>query len=172
MKQYEQNPAKRPRTSARLSRLAALGIILAAIAAGFSSHYELVIVSGSSMLPTLSSHDVLVIDKRAYAQSEPNRGDIVVARGSASLVVKRVVGLPGEVVEVKTGKLYVNGSPMAELHRIYPGYLEVEKGKLLPGDFATLGDNRSVARASAVHPIVTKEDILGKVVLALGKEIM
>jgi hypothetical protein len=47
----------------------------------------------------------------------------------------------------------------------------VGEGKLFPEDFATLGDNRSVAPASAVHPIVTKADILGKVVLALGKKI-
>lgn len=175
MKETEKNPTIRPLARPlvrRLSRLAALGIILAAIGAGFSAHYKLVIVSGSSMLPTLSSRDLLVIDKRAYEKSQPDRGDIVVARGTASLVVKRVVGLPGEVVEVRTGRLYVNGSPMPEPHKIHPGYLEVEKGKLLPGDFATLGDNRAVARASAVHPIVTKDDILGKVVLALGKELM
>ncbi len=47
----------------------------------------------------------------------------------------------------------------------------VEKGNLLAGDFATLGDNRAVSPASAIHPIVAKADILGKVVLAPGKKI-
>jgi hypothetical protein len=47
----------------------------------------------------------------------------------------------------------------------------VETGTLLAGDFATLGDNRAIVAALAVHPIVTKADILGKVVLALGKHI-
>jgi len=60
---------------------------------------------------------------------------------------------------------------MNEKHLIEPGGLDVGEGKLLAGDFATLGDNRAIAAALAVHPIVTKADILGKVVLALGKRI-
>ena len=59
---------------------------------------------------------------------------------------------------------------MQEQHLVEPGYLDVREGRLLPEDFATLGDNRAVAPASAVHPIVTKADILGKVVLVLGKK--
>ena len=149
-----------------------MGIVLVGLGLGLRSHYKLAIVSGSSMLPTLTSRDVLVIDKQAYEQSDPGRGDIVVARGSDHLIVKRVVGLPGEEVEVRRGRLYVNGALIKESHKTFPGYLDVAKGKLLPGDFATLGDNRSVAPDSAVHPIVTKADILGKVVLALGKQVM
>jgi signal peptidase I len=83
------------------------------------------------------------------------------------LVVKRVVGLPGEEVAVKRGRLYINGRRVNENHTIYPGYLNVGQGKLLPGDFATLGDNRAVSPATAVHPIITQADILGKVVFVL-----
>jgi signal peptidase I len=148
-----------------------MGIALIVFGLVFRSHYQFVIVSGTSMLPTLNSGDVLVIDKRAYQNSRPDRGDIVVARYSGGLVVKRVVGLPGEQVSLKDGRLYINGSVLPEPHLIEPGYLDVGEGKLFSEDFATLGDNRSVAPASAVHPIVTKADILGKVVLALGKKI-
>jgi signal peptidase I len=119
------------------------------------------------MLPTLTSGSLLLIDKRAYDQLEPDRGDVVIARYAGGLVVKRVVGLSGEEVEVRQGRLYVNGRRVKENHAVYPGYLFVGKGKLLPGDFATLGDNRAVSAATAVHPIITESDILGKVVFVL-----
>ena len=158
-----------PRPSHPAWRLTIVGIILVVFGLAFRAHYRLVIVFGTSMLPTLKPGDVLVIDKRAYQQFEPGRGDIVVAHSAAGLVVKRVVGLPGEEVEVQKGKLYINGGLMNEKHLIEPGWLDVETGTLLAGDFATLGDNRSIAAALAIHPIVTKADILGKVVLALGR---
>jgi len=153
-----------PWFSRRPWRLAASGTALVVLVLVFQSHYDLVIVSGTSMLPTLKPGDVLLVDKRAYKQIEPDRGDVVVARCSAGLVVKRVVGLPGEEVAVKKGRLYINARLMKEKHPINPGYLDVGEGTLLHGDFATLGDNRAIAPALAIHPIVTKADILGKVV--------
>jgi hypothetical protein len=63
--------------------------------------------------------------------------------------------------------IYVNGRRVKENHAIYPGYLFVGKGMLFPGDFATLGDNRAVSPMKAVHPIIPKSDILGKVVFVL-----
>jgi len=163
--------AQAPRFTHRALRLASVGIILVVFGLVFRAHYRVVIVSGTSMLPTVKPGDVLLIDKRAYKQLEPARGDIVVAHSSAGLIVKRVVGLPGEEVEVQKGRLYINGGLMDEQHLIERGGLDVGTGKLLAGDFATLGDNRAIAAALAVHPIVTKADILGKVVLALGKRI-
>jgi signal peptidase I len=112
-----------------------------------------------------------MVDKRAYTLGGPARGDIVVAHYSGGLVVKRVVGLPGESVGIRKGRLFVNGVHMKEQHLIDPGYLDVGEGRLFPGDFATLGDNRAVAPAYAVNPIVNRSDILGKVVSSLGRRI-
>src|SRR5262249_42619974 len=151
--------------------VAAGGVILILLGLQFQAHYRFAVVVGDSMLPTLRAGDLLLVDKRAYDQAEPTRGDIVVARYSAGLVVKRVVGLPWEEVELRFGRLYINGGLLKESHPVQPGYLSVEQGKLFDGDFATLGDNRAVPPALAVHPIVTKADILGKVVLALGKHL-
>jgi signal peptidase I len=111
--------------------------------------------------------NLLLIDKRAYDQLEPDRGEMVITRYTGDLIVKRVVGRSCEEVEVRQGRLYVNGRRVKENHAIYPGYLFVGKGKLFPGDFATLGDNRAVSPARAVHPSVNKSDILGKVVFVL-----
>jgi signal peptidase I len=160
---------KTPRKSpfSVLAWLATIGLALIIIGLIFRSTYRLTLVSGDSMLPTLRSGDLLLVNKRAYERLEPNRDDIVVARYAGGLIVKRVVGLPGEELEVNRGRLFVNGARVPEHHSIFPGYLFVGGGKMLPGDYATLGDNRAVPAATAVHPIVTKADILGKVVLVL-----
>jgi signal peptidase I len=144
------------------------------LAAGllFRSHYRFTIVSGDSMSPTLKTGNLLVVDVRAYDRAEPERGDIILTRYSKNLVVKRIVGLPGEEVEVRRGNLYINGRPVKENYRTEPGDLEVEKGDLYRDDFATLGDNREVPAVLAIHPIVTKAEILGKVVRVLGKQIL
>jgi signal peptidase I len=128
--------------------------------------FKLAVVVGDSMLPTLKPGDLMIVDRRAYEQSQPERGDIVVARYGKDWVVKRVVGLPGEEVEVKKGELFIDGAPRAENHPRTPGTLDVAKGRLLDGDFATLGDNRAVPAILAVHPIVSRREILGKVIFA------
>lgn len=150
--------------------LAATAVVLVLFGLCLRSKYQLGIALGDSMLPTLTSGSLLVIDKRAYGAVEPERGDIIVARHAGGLIVKRVVGFPGEQVEVRQGRLYINGTRAKENHAIYPGYLFVGEGKMLAGDYATLGDNRAIAPALAVHPIITKADILGKVILVIGTQ--
>jgi signal peptidase I len=145
----------------------ALGSVLLALHA----HFQLTIVVGNSMLPTLKSGDVLLVDRLAYKNTEPHRGDIVIARYAAELIVKRIVGLPGEELEVRAGTLYINGTPHREGYRTGEGILDVAKGKLFDGDFATLGDNRAIPAELAVHPILSRPDILGKVIFASGKRL-
>ena len=137
----------------------------------FRDHFRLTIVVGDSMLPTLKSGDVLLVDRLAYQNSEPRRGDIVMARYAAEFVVKRIVGLPGEELEVKRGALFINGTPQNENHGVKAGSLDIAKGELLSEDFATLGDNRAIPAVLAIHPIISKPDILGKVVLSFGKRL-
>jgi signal peptidase I len=147
--------------------VAATGLVLVTLGILFHARYRITIVTGESMKPTLQSGNILIVDKQAFNRSKPNRGDLIVARYSGNWIVKRIVGLPGEEAEVRDGGLYINGQLVAENHQIMPGPLNVEKGTLMDGDFATLGDNRSIVSALAIHPIVTKAEILGKVVLFL-----
>ena len=153
----------------RRNRLAIAGVTLISALLVFHAHFQLTIVVGDSMLPTLGSGDVLLVDKRAYQNTEPRRGDIVVARYAAKLIVKRIVGVPGEELEVRTVTLYINGAPHQENYRTQEGIFDVAKGTLLDGDFATLGDNRAIPAVLAVHPILSKPDILGRVVFPSGK---
>jgi signal peptidase I len=133
----------------------------------FRAHFVTCIAKGESMLPALHSGDLLLVDKRAYAAEPPMRGDIVVARERNDLIVKRVVGRPGEEVEVRKGILYVNQRPLAETYPVEPGWLTLRKGGLLEKKYALLGDNRSVSGAVFVHAVVSQDQIVGKVVCAV-----
>jgi signal peptidase I len=159
------------RQAVRRHWLAIAGIVSIPLLLVCHARFQLTIVAGDSMLPTLRSGDVLLLDRRAYQSTEPQRGDIVVARYSAKLIVKRIVGLPGEELEVREGTLYINGKPHREDYRTKEGLFDVAKGKLFDGDFATLGDNRAIPAALAVHPILSKPDILGRVVLSSWKRL-
>jgi len=150
----------------RLYLLLGLGTALIVTFMVFCHEFKLAIVVGESMLPTLKPGDVLIVDRRAYDQTDPGRGDIVVARYGKDWVVKRVVGLPGEEVEVRKGTLFIDDAPRTEEHSIEKGPLDVSKGRLLAGDFATLGDNRAVPAVLAVHPILSRGEMLGKVIFS------
>lgn len=79
-------------------------------------------IPSGSMEPTLQINDRLVVDKLSYDFAPPQRGDIIVFNSTASLsqqnfkdaFIKRVVGLPGETIEIKNGQVYVNGSALNE----------------------------------------------------------
>src|SRR4051812_42732836 len=70
-------------------------------------NFELILVIGPSMLPTFGTGDLLLIDKRAYQRRPIERGDIVVAQHNREFIIKRVIGLPGESVELRSGVLYI-----------------------------------------------------------------
>lgn len=128
------------------------------------SHYQLAVVMGDSMQPTFCSGDWLIVNRAAYWSRPPARGDVVVARYHRELVVKRIVALPGELVELKAGRLCIDGQTVAEPYPTKRGPLSVSRGRMFEGSFATLGDNRRVSANQAVHPIITVRDIVGKVV--------
>lgn len=130
----------------------------------FRAHFAVFVAKGESMLPGLRSGDLVLVDKLAYRAKDPERGDIVVAREGDGLIVKRIVGLPGEEVELRLGELFVNQRPLAEDYAVEPGWLSLGKGRLLEDKYALLGDNRAVSSSVLVHAIVSKDQILGKVI--------
>lgn len=144
-----------------------LAVALVALLVAFRAHFTVFIAKGESMMPGLRSGDLVLVDKLAYRALTPKRGDIVVARASNDLIVKRVVGLPGEEVELRQGSLYVNQRPFSEEYALEPGWLNLRRGRLLEDRYALLGDNRSVSSDVFVHAVVAKDLILGKVVHSL-----
>lgn len=106
--------------------------------------FEFVCVDGESMLPVLCSDEYVFMEKVAYWFSGPQRGDIVICSfpDSEDSYIKRVVGLPGDRVEVENGVLYINGTPD---HDYFTGvYDEDTQEFTVPeNSAAVMGDNRN-----------------------------
>ena len=159
---FSADSVRRRRRGYRPILLGCVLLLVGALAA-FSQRCRLVLVVGDSMLPTFRNGMILAVDRRAYVEREPARGDLVVARRRDEYLVKRIVGLPGETVELRGGRLYVNEERKAEEYEITSGALEVGKGLLAPGRFALLGDNRALGGGQIAHAVVAREDLMGRV---------
>ncbi len=118
-------------------------------------------VPSESMLPTLQPGDHVV----CFRIKEVKRGDVVVLqhkRDGREIIVKRVIGLPGEVVEVKEGKVFINGKPLIEPYIKEPPEYDTLPVKLPPGHIFVLGDNRNNSEDSSVFGPVPLKDLIGK----------
>ena len=130
-----------------------------------------VIVSGNSMIPTLEDRQLLLLNKINYKTHDIERYDIVVIKMSKKEVIKRVIGLPGEMVEQRNNVLYING------HEIENDYdFETDDFSLkdicncdtIPADkYLVLGDNRKVSADSRIMGLIDKADIEGNVNFSL-----
>ena len=103
-------------------------------------------VDGPSMLPTLHDGERLMVEKLTYRFREPERGEIVVFRYPADPrehFIKRIVGIPGDVVEIRAGRVYINGSPLEEPYVATPTWGHFGPVRVPPGRYFVLGDNRS-----------------------------
>lgn len=147
--------------------LGCVGLLLGVVV--FRQCYRLTIVVGESMLPTLRPGELLLVDRGAYRMNPPERGDVVLARYGSEVILKRIVGLPGERIEVKHGTLYVDGRAQNEDHGIESGPLDIGAGELADDDYATLGDNRAVPASVAIHPIISEADLVGKVLVRIAQ---
>lgn len=130
----------------------------------FHRGFRIVWVSGNSMLPTFHDGDWLLVAKREAGSPPPRRGDLVIARTPTGDLVKRVVGLPGEAVEVIEGAVHVNGHRQPTGAPREHGRLQLARGRLLHDRYALLGDHRDVTPDAVEHAVVGREDLVGYVV--------
>lgn len=125
------------------------------------------IVDGPSMNPNLATNDIMLVNKISYLVSKPTRGDIVVLKFPGDpekrKFVKRVIGLPGETVEIKKGKIYINSKLLIE------SYLDenIDSGKdqkviLASDQYFTCGDNRPNSNDSRFFGPVPKNYLIGR----------
>lgn len=140
-------------------------------------------VIGDSMEPVLYNGQEILMNRILYRISMPKRGDVVVflpnGNQNSHFYVKRVVGLPGETVQIRDGNVYIDGLMLAEDDRfdkiVDPG---IAQNELLLGsdEFFVLGDNRNSSEDSRSGNIgaVKKDTIIGKAWfhLAIGEETM
>jgi signal peptidase I len=132
-------------------------------------------VDGPSMLPNYREHSVNVVNRLAYLWHEPRRGDVVAIRfsgvsrlsGKSIMLMKRVVGLPGETVEFVEGRLLINGQPLDEpyLKNGCNWEFKPERWRLGDDEYYVVGDNRSMPSEDHVQGSARRERIIGRVIL-------
>jgi signal peptidase I len=148
-------------------------------------------IPSGSMLPTLRVGDRILVNKLSYRFHDPGRGDIVVFKqgddghpgflhrlwnvvseglgrppaGSRDLV-KRVIGLPGETIEVRQQAIYINGSPLDEPWVARGTFEGTTHGpvKIPPGMYFVMGDNRSQSQDSRFFGPIPKNEIVGRAI--------
>lgn len=124
-------------------------------------------VTGDSMQPSFVDGQFVLVDKLSYRFADPKRGDVIVfryPRDPSEDFIKRIIGLPGETVQIADGNVYIDGHPLSEpyLHSqptvtYHP--LEITLGE---DEFFVLGDNRRYSSDSRTWGAVTRRDIIGR----------
>jgi signal peptidase I len=130
-------------------------------------------VASGSMLPTLEVNDRLLIDKLSYRWSNPERGDIVVFSPTEALkqqnvkdtLIKRVIGLPGEKVEIKAGRVYINDRVLREKYIVEKLAYQWGPVTVPANSYLVMGDNRDNSYDGRYWGFVPRENIIGKAVV-------
>ena len=153
----------------RRPRVTVLRIVLTAGALVLTARFLLlpIRVQGPSMSPTYADNGVNLVNRLAYAFHEPRRGDVVAIRlaGPSLMLMKRIVGLPGETVEFAGGRVFINGRLLDEPYVKHACRWELPPQKLQTNEFFVVGDNRSMRAADHTFGAATRERILGRVLL-------
>lgn len=152
-----------------------IAIIIAAIILAF---FKPIIVQQESMQPNFYSGDYVITSRQSYRLfGQPERGDVIVFKsglydetGNQKNLIKRIIGLPGDTVEIKAGDVYINGELLQEEYVAEQGLSgEMEAVTVPEGRLFVMGDNRRVSEDSRSARVGTidMESIVGKVVIRL-----
>jgi signal peptidase I len=141
-------------------------------------------IPSGSMEPTLQINDRLIVDKVSYHFHNPERGDIVVfdptptlqQQGFHDAFIKRIIGLPGDKIEIKSGKVYINNQPQKEPYVANGAQTSIDTcgagvqaflavPMTVPAnDYLVLGDNRNNSYDGRCWGFVPRNDIVGRAV--------
>lgn len=156
-----------------LGRTVALSVILALGIRTFVAEARW--IPSESMVPTLKVNDKLIVDKLSYHFTNPQRGDIVVFSPTDNIkksdpnlkdaFIKRVIGLPGDKVEVKGERLYINDQPQRENYIKEAPYYQFAPVIVPPDSYLVLGDNRNNSYDSHFWGFVPRDHIIGRAVV-------
>lgn len=133
------------------------------------------IVNGSSMDPTFATGQYLIVDEISYRFNEPKRGDVIVLRyprDPKKFFIKRIVGLPGDTVEIQEGVVTIKDSKNPDGFVLNEPYIEYPKNDTLTKtvgmrEYFVMGDNRAASSDSRYWGTVPEDLIVGRAFLRL-----
>ena len=152
-----------------ISVAASVGALVGARIFLFESRY----IPSGSMEPTLRKEDRVIVNKWVYYSQSPQRGDVVVFQPTQTLqqqnfhdaFIKRIVGLPGETVMVKQGKVFINNQPLPEPYIAEPPQYQWGPVTVPLNQYVVFGDNRNNAYDSHYWGFVPRDRIIGRAVV-------
>ncbi len=177
----DENSPQAPRENVWLEVIKTLGLS-AVLAFGIRTFVaEARYIPSKSMVPTLQVDDRLIVDKVSYHFKDPQRGDIIVFMppDEASVVctgpqasqhnkdayIKRIIGLPGDTVEVKQGQVFINGKPLKEGYVVEVPDYQYGPRTVPQGSYLVLGDNRNNSCDSHYWGFVPRDNIIGRAIV-------
>lgn len=129
-------------------------------------------IPSPSMVPTLAVGDRLLVEKVSYRLHPPKRGDIVVFEpppqlqeygySASQAFIKRVIGLPGQTIQVSRGKVFVNGQPLDEPYILEAPEYEMPVLQVPAGSLFMMGDNRNDSNDSHVWGFLPMQNAIGR----------
>lgn len=126
-------------------------------------------VQGNSMVPNFQTKDYLIIDELTYRFREPQRGDVIVfkyPKDPSQYFIKRIIGLPGEHIEVTNGQVIINNEIYLDESSYLPNKVATVRKTtqtLNPEEYFMMGDNRAVSLDSRTWGPLEEKYIIGKV---------
>ncbi len=128
------------------------------------------VVEGASMYPTFKDGDYLIVDELSYRFETPERGSVLVfkyPKDPSKSFIKRIIGLPGEIVSIKEGRVTITSSQYPEGLVLDEPYVEWTKADTLSytlgqGEYFVMGDNRAQSADSRLWGPVPTSDIVGR----------
>ncbi len=121
-------------------------------------------VDGASMRDTLEDGDILIL----YKLARIDRFDIVVLDEAVDdeIIIKRIIGLPGETVEIRNGEIYINGEVIEDEYA-YGETSDYDEVTLGDDEYFILGDNRLISKDSRYFGPVKEDELMGEVILRI-----
>lgn len=122
-------------------------------------------IEGFSMEPNFHDGQYLFVNKLVYMLHPPERGDVVVfvpPNNNSRDFIKRVIGLPGDRIEIRSGVVFINGEALNEAYPLNPASYSTGSLVIPPDEYFVLGDNRNQSSDSHAWGTVSKKSIIGK----------
>ncbi len=152
-------------------QILAIAIILSLLIRGYVAEPRF--IPSDSMFPTLEIGDRLVIEKVSYHLHPPAQGDIIVFQPPDVLqtqgypkkqaFIKRIIGLPGEKLDIQNGQVYINDQPIVEEYIAEPPNYALYQPVIIPDhQYFVMGDNRNNSNDSHVWGFLPQENIIGR----------